>query len=75
MMTCLNGRIYQSEKTMPTIRIRLPTKHDPPEWTIEWYGAYGDGCWMVLRDGEIFSVHTYKWQAWLARRRTIKENE
>jgi hypothetical protein len=58
---------------MPTIRIREPIQHDPPEWTIEWYGVYGDGCWMLLRDGMIVSLHDYKWLARLARRRAIKE--
>ena len=53
---------------MTTLRIRARIDADPPEWTIEWYGVMGDGCWMLLRNGQVFSFHTYKWQARLARR-------
>jgi hypothetical protein len=51
---------------MPSIRIRPPS--DDGLLTIEWIGAMGDGVWALLDGGHIVSVHTWKWQARLARR-------
>ncbi len=52
---------------MTTIRIRPPS--DDGRWTIEWYGAGDSGVWMLLVGGRTVSMHYYKWQARLARRR------
>ena len=51
---------------MSTIRVREPS--DDGRWTIEWIGAMGDGVWALLLGGRIYSLHTWKWQARLARR-------
>ena len=56
---------------MSSIRVRPPS--DDGRWTIEWYAAMGDGVWVLLHGGRIFSMHDYKWQARLARRRAVRE--
>lgn len=55
---------------MTSIRVREPS--DDGRWTIEWYAVMGDGCWMLLHGGRIKSMHDYKWQARLARRRAVR---
>jgi hypothetical protein len=54
---------------MTSIRVRPPIYVYPLQWTIERYQAGGDGSWLVLCNGNVVSVHTWKWQARLALRR------
>lgn len=57
---------------MTTIRVRQPDSFAPPRYTIEWYGAMGDGCWMVLRNGVPCSKHYWRLCAWIEARRLRK---